>query len=42
MEEKLIEAAGPNKILYDTGHADYMKSKLKNNSWDKISITYKA
>jgi len=37
MEEKLIEAVRPHKILYDTSHADYMKSKLKNDLWDKIA-----
>jgi len=26
MEEKLIEAVRPHKILYDTSHADYMKT----------------
>ncbi|KAF0749181.1 MADF domain-containing protein [Aphis craccivora] len=35
--EKLIEAVRPHKILYDTSHADYMKSKLKNDLWDKIA-----
>lgn len=37
MEEKLIKAVRPHKILYDTSHADYMKTKLKNNLWGKIA-----
>lgn len=37
MEEKLIEAVRPHKILYDTSHADYVKTKLKNDLWDKIA-----
>jgi len=37
MEEKLIEAVRPHKILYDTSHSDYMKTKLKNDLWDKIA-----
>jgi len=37
MEEKLIEAVCPHKILYDTSHAGYMKTKLKNDLWDKIA-----
>jgi len=37
MEEKLIEAVRSHKILYDTSHSDYMKTKLKNDLWDKIA-----
>lgn len=36
-EEKLIKAVRPHKILYDTSHVDYMKTKLKNDLWEKIA-----
>ncbi|XP_030762943.1 transcription factor Adf-1-like [Sitophilus oryzae] len=37
MEEKLIEAVRVNKILFDTSHPDYMRSKLKSEKWEEIA-----
>jgi hypothetical protein len=32
-EEKLIEAVREHNERYDTKHANYMKTKLKNRIW---------
>lgn len=37
MEEKLIEAVRVRQVLYDTSHADYMRTKLKNEKWEEIA-----
>lgn len=37
MEEKLIEAVRERKLLYDTSHSDYVKSKLKSQVWNEIA-----
>ncbi|GAB6020141.1 hypothetical protein CHUAL_002869 [Chamberlinius hualienensis] len=37
MEEKLIEAVRVRTILYDTNHSDYMKTKLKMQTWDEVA-----
>jgi len=36
-EEKLIEAVRKNPELYDTKHANYMKTKLKTRIWQDIA-----
>lgn len=41
MEETLIEAVRHYKVLFDTSHADYMKGKLKNETWEKIASELK-
>lgn len=35
--EKLIEIVRSFPVLYDTSHEDYMRSKLKDDLWDKIA-----
>jgi len=35
--EKLIEMVRGFHVLYDTSHEDYMRSKLKDDLWDKIA-----
>lgn len=37
MEEKLIEAVRVRQVLYDTSHADYMRTKLKTEKWEEIA-----
>nr|CAH7746039.1 unnamed protein product [Callosobruchus chinensis] len=37
MDEKLIEAVRGRRILYDTSHGDYMRSKLKSEQWKDIA-----
>lgn len=37
MEEKLIEAVRLRQYLYDTSHADYMKTKLKTEKWEEVA-----
>jgi len=37
MEEEIIEAVRPHLVLYDTSHSDYMKSKLKQDTWSAIA-----
>jgi hypothetical protein len=37
MEEQIIEAVRPHLALYDTNHSDYMKSKLKQDTWSAIA-----
>lgn len=41
MEETLIEAVRHCKVLFDTSHADCMKNKLKNETWEKIASELK-
>ncbi|KAL1489355.1 hypothetical protein ABEB36_014268 [Hypothenemus hampei] len=35
--EKLIEVVRNNPILYDTSHQDYIRTKLKEDLWEKIA-----
>ena len=35
--EKLIEAVRCEPVLYDTKHVDYMKTKLKDEIWQRIA-----
>lgn len=35
--EKLIEMVRGFPMLYDTNHEDYMKEKLKDDLWEKIT-----
>ncbi|KAG7171193.1 putative Alcohol dehydrogenase transcription factor Myb/SANT-like-containing protein 20 [Homarus americanus] len=35
--EELIEAVRSERVLYDTRHCDYMKSKLKDGIWERIA-----
>ncbi|XP_049806190.1 uncharacterized protein LOC126248820 [Schistocerca nitens] len=37
MEEKLIEAVRFRKVLYDTSHEDYLKTKLKAEKWKEVA-----
>lgn len=37
MEEKLIEAVRIRQVLYDTSHVDYMRAKLKTETWVEIA-----
>lgn len=37
MEEKLIEAVRIRKVLYDTSHRDYLKTKLKAEKWEEVA-----
>ncbi|XP_049836061.1 uncharacterized protein LOC126281281 [Schistocerca gregaria] len=37
MEEKLIEAVRVRKLLYDTSHKDYLKTKLKAEKWEEVA-----
>ncbi|XP_049810029.1 uncharacterized protein LOC126260639 [Schistocerca nitens] len=37
MEEKLIEAVRVRKVLYDTSHEDYLKTKLKAEKWEEVA-----
>lgn len=37
MEEKLIEAVRVRKVLYDTSHGDYLKTKLKAEKWEEVA-----
>lgn len=37
MEEKLIEAVRNRRILFDTSHEDYMRTKLKSLKWEDVA-----
>jgi hypothetical protein len=37
MEEKIIESVRSHPVLYDVNHADYVKTKLKQDIWSEIA-----
>jgi hypothetical protein len=37
MEEKIIESVRSQPVLYDVNHADYVKTKLKQDIWSEIA-----
>ena len=37
MDDRIIDAVRPHLVLYDTNHPDYMKTKMKQDIWNKIA-----
>lgn len=37
MEDNLIHIVKSYRLLYDTNHVDYMRTKLKYTIWEKVA-----
>lgn len=41
-DERLIEIVRENPLLYDLSHPEYMRTKLKDQIWEKIGAEFKS